>query len=124
LQKLFFHGILVTMMTIQRTVTIPADRRLYLELPEAVPSGKFDLRLVFTPAQATRKRQPEDFAHLLRDSPKTVKEAIAEAQRKTAERLENPEMDSMRKYAGCLKDSLAFEGDPVEIQRRMRDEWD
>jgi hypothetical protein len=33
-------------------------------------------------------------------------------------------MDSMKKYAGCLKDSLIFEGDPVAIQRKMRDEWD
>lgn len=24
---------------------------------------------------------------------------------------------------GALKDSKAFEGDPVEIQRRLRDEW-
>jgi hypothetical protein len=27
------------------------------------------------------------------------------------------------KYYGVLKDSKAFEGDPVEIQRTMRDEW-
>lgn len=25
---------------------------------------------------------------------------------------------------GALKDSKAFQGDPVEIQRAMRDEWD
>jgi hypothetical protein len=110
------------MMTIQQTIDIPADRWLHLELPKTVPSGKFELRLIFTPLQAARKRQPEDFAHLLRDSPKTIEEAIAEARRKTVERLENPAMDSMKKYAGCLKDSSAFEGDPVEIQRRMRDE--
>ena len=31
---------------------------------------------------------------------------------------------SMRDYEGCLKDSEAFKGDPVEIQRKMRAEWD
>jgi hypothetical protein len=27
-------------------------------------------------------------------------------------------------FVGVLKDSPVFEGDPVEIQRRMRAEWD
>ncbi|MDR3335923.1 MAG: hypothetical protein LBT16_01850, partial [Treponema sp.] len=108
----------------QQTVDIPADRRLFLVLPDTVPSGKTNLTLTFTPAQSSPEQGPGDFAYLLRDSPKTVKEAIAEAKRKTAERLENPEKDSMKKYAGCLKDSPVFEGDPVEIQRKMRDEWD
>jgi hypothetical protein len=122
------------MMSIQQTIDIPADRRLYLELPESVPSGKCDLRLIFTPSLSSRERsadersagerQTVDFAHLLRNSPKTVQEAIAQAKRKTTERQENPEMDSMIKYAGCLKNSPIFEGDPIEIQRRMRDEWD
>lgn len=31
---------------------------------------------------------------------------------------------SMRDYEGCLKDSKAFAGDPVEIQRKLRAEWD
>lgn len=29
-----------------------------------------------------------------------------------------------RKFAGKLKTSSAFEGDPVNIQQEMRDEWD
>jgi predicted DNA-binding antitoxin AbrB/MazE fold protein len=33
------------------------------------------------------------------------------------------ETKDWRKFAGALKDSTAFEGDPVEIQRAMRDEW-
>jgi len=28
-----------------------------------------------------------------------------------------------RKFAGMLKESSAFSGDPVDIQREMRDEW-
>ena len=27
-------------------------------------------------------------------------------------------------YLGLLKDSLTFKGDPVEIQRQLRNEWD
>lgn len=27
-------------------------------------------------------------------------------------------------YLGLLKDSPTFKGDPVEIQRQLRDEWD
>jgi hypothetical protein len=30
-------------------------------------------------------------------------------------RLANPEMDSMKKYAGCLKGSKVFDGDPVTV---------
>ena len=29
-----------------------------------------------------------------------------------------------RSFIGALKDSACFNGDPVEIQRKMRDEWD
>ena len=31
--------------------------------------------------------------------------------------------DSSRVYAGCLKGKHIFKGDPVAIQRKMRDEW-
>jgi hypothetical protein len=34
------------------------------------------------------------------------------------------QMRNIMKYYGCLKDSPAFEGDPVEIQHQMRSEWD
>ncbi|MDR2246447.1 MAG: hypothetical protein LBE17_07245 [Treponema sp.] len=34
------------------------------------------------------------------------------------------QMRHIMKFYGCLKDSPAFEGDPVEIQRQMRAEWD
>ena len=30
---------------------------------------------------------------------------------------------SIRHLAGCLADSVTFAGDPVELQRAMRDEW-
>ena len=31
---------------------------------------------------------------------------------------------SFDEFYGCLKDFKTFEGDPVEIQRKMRAEWD
>jgi hypothetical protein len=31
--------------------------------------------------------------------------------------------DSLGDLYGCLKNSSTFAGDPVEIQRKMRDEW-
>jgi hypothetical protein len=34
------------------------------------------------------------------------------------------QMRHIMKFYGCLKDSKVFEGDPVEIQRQMRAEWD
>jgi inorganic pyrophosphatase len=34
------------------------------------------------------------------------------------------QMRHIMKFYGCLKNSQVFEGDPVEIQRQMRTEWD
>jgi hypothetical protein len=34
------------------------------------------------------------------------------------------QMRNIMRFYGCLKDSPVFEGDPVEIQRQMRSEWD
>lgn len=31
---------------------------------------------------------------------------------------------TMGEFLGALKGSRAFEGNPVEIQRKLRDEWD
>jgi hypothetical protein len=111
------------MMTIQQTIDIPADRWLHLELPKTVPSGKFDLRLIFTPAQSIRERQSGGFAHLLRDSPKTVKEAIAEARQKTAERIASGR-EPFEESRELLNGRRLFDGvDGVEYQRKIRDEW-
>jgi hypothetical protein len=35
-------------MTFQQTVTIPADRRLYLDLPRDTPTGEAEVKLVIT----------------------------------------------------------------------------
>jgi hypothetical protein len=54
---------------------------------------------------------------------KSIEECIRDAKVKTTQRLADPANDSILKYGGCLKDSHIFDGDSVEIQRRMRDEW-
>jgi len=36
---------------------------------------------------------------------------------------EAPQPTTLNDFAGILKDSPTFKGDPVEIQRKMRDEW-
>jgi hypothetical protein len=53
---------------------------------------------------------------------------LAEAKAVIAERIrrkENGETieDSSSKFAGCLNGKNIFKGDPVEIQRKLRDEW-
>ena len=35
-------------MIIEQTVTIPADRRIYLDLPHELPMGKAKVQLIFT----------------------------------------------------------------------------
>lgn len=88
---------LVDMMTtIQQTVTIPANGRLHLDfsLPKNIPEGTADIKVLINPTA----RKQRGFSLFRR---KTV-------------------MD----FYGCLKDSPAFAGvDPVEYQRKLRDEW-
>lgn len=40
-----------------------------------------------------------------------------------ARRLREPLADDAGSFIGRLRDSPNFNGDPVEVQRRMRDEW-
>jgi hypothetical protein len=105
------------MITIQQTVDIPADRRLSLELPESVPSGKSSITLIFAPVQEVPRKHYNPPLGL-----EEAKAVIAERIR----RRENGEVceNSSRKYAGCLKGKNIFKGDPVEIQRKMRNDWD
>jgi len=37
--------------------------------------------------------------------------------------LEVSQPTTLEDFTGILKDSKTFKGDPVEIQRKMRDEW-
>jgi hypothetical protein len=79
-------------MTLQQTVTIPADRRLHLDfdLPETASIGT---------------------ATVILDFP-TVPQSGPQPHRRPFEGL-----------FGCTKDSGVWEGDGVEIIRKLRDEW-
>ncbi|GMO11297.1 MAG: hypothetical protein Ta2A_19500 [Treponemataceae bacterium] len=83
-------------MTIEQTVEIPASRRLTLDfaLPKSVPQGSAKIKVLI---DSTEKKQSR----------------FSLFRRKTV-------MD----FFGRLKDSPAFANiDPVEYQRKLRDEW-
>jgi hypothetical protein len=46
----FVYAIFRSMITLERKITVPADRRVIFDLPETVPEGKTSVVLVF-PAQ-------------------------------------------------------------------------
>jgi hypothetical protein len=83
------------MMTLQKTVEIPADHRLLLklDLPVSLPDGLADITLKIRPKMVKKWRLPFF--------------------RRT----------SIMDFYGCLKDSETFAGDSMDIQRKMRDEW-
>jgi hypothetical protein len=112
-------------MTIEQTIEIPASRNVHFDvaLPETVPVGTSHLRLVFmpTPAEAAKWEAPvaPPPAKKQHNNPPLDHHdafiALAWGSRPH---------DSSRTYAGCLKGKGIFKGDPVEIQRKMRDEWE
>lgn len=77
------------MDTFKQTVTIPANRRLQLDLPlpDSFPAGEAEMLVVLSPAR--EKKPPSSIHHL----------------------------------AGSLAHSTSFAGDPVMLQKAMRDEW-
>lgn len=80
------------MTTVNKSMDIPADRRIQLDLilPPDLPIGKADISVTTTPApEVSAEPKPRPFAGL----------------------------------AGSLQNSGLFEGDSVEIQRKMRNEW-
>ena len=47
-----------------------------------------------------------------------------EALKISAQKASDPASVHASRYFGCLKNSKAFAGDPLEIQRELRAEWD
>ncbi|MHC6204518.1 hypothetical protein ACYULU_15165 [Breznakiellaceae bacterium SP9] len=92
-------------MTIEQIVEIPSGRRLTIEVPSEIPAGR--VRLTFSPET---KASDNGFPIPL----------ISWFQKRREERFRRAVME----FAGCLKDSPAFAGDPVAIFRGERDEWD
>jgi len=81
------------MITIEQKVHVTADRKISLVLPPDVPEGDMDIVVVLSP-----------------DSVLGQIEA-------------GPERKTLLDFLGVLKQSRNFTGNPVEIQRRIRDEW-
>ena len=52
------------MNTIQQTVTIPADRRLQLDLPDNIPVGLADMVLVISPKREKEVKTARAVLHL------------------------------------------------------------
>jgi hypothetical protein len=95
------------MLTIRKTVDIPADRRLSFELPQSVPRGQATVLLTLVEGSGSVT-------------------AIDGFQRQAAEKKANRKAEDKRPFEGlygCLKDSKAFEGDPAELVKKWRDEW-
>jgi hypothetical protein len=123
------------MITIQQTVDIPANRRLIVDIPLDVPTGKTSVVLIFSQVERSEaadmdtinrnaERLNSETLDVLSHTFPTIEEIKAEAARKGAKRaaaIKATGIDPLQKYCGCLKD--VFDEDGVVIQRRMRDEW-
>jgi hypothetical protein len=114
------HATIIDMMTtIRKTVDIPTDRHLSFDLPETVPVGKATMVLYLIEEDAPGSGKQTD--KVAAPFP-TMEELKAEAARKTAQRKAEGRSPFESLY-GCLKDSPAFSGDPVELVKEWRDEW-
>jgi len=94
-------------MTVEQIVEIPANRRIALEVPRAVPIGKTILS--FTPVSAPRTADV---------SPRTT----AEARQMAAAKAADPNRKPFSRHFGTLSPDAY--GDGVAYQRAIRDEWD
>jgi hypothetical protein len=54
----------------------------------------------------------------------SVEDALKEGARRAHAEKADPTLRSLSKFHGVLKNSQVWNGDAVEIIRRMRDEWD
>ena len=108
-------------MIIEQIVEIPPSRRLTIEVPRDIPAGRTILTFRTAPAVETEKPQWAPEPPLPRVH--TLEEAIAQAEAQAARRRADPSIPLFNGMWGCLKDSKTFDGDPVAIQRPMRNEW-
>lgn len=86
------------MPTIEKTIEVPENRRLEIDLPDDMPTGS--VKMVLTLLPSTAEELP-------------MSEAELEARRKV-----------IRSAAGIFKDNPAFARGGPAIQRELRDEWD
>jgi hypothetical protein len=115
--SLFWYAVT---MTIQQTIEIPADRRVYFDLPRTIPAGAAKFKLIITPKRAAH---PEPIApvHICH----TLDEVRSDAARKSAPEAREEFRRVMQETHGALEHSKAW-GQDVDVVaeiRRMRDEW-
>ena len=91
-------------MTIERTIEVPINRWITLEVPPEIPAGK--AIIAFTPAPKSGS------------IPRTAEEALTIA----AELAADPNRKPISRHFG--KHKGIFGGDGVAYQRAIRDEWD
>ena len=101
-------------MIIERTVDIPADRRIFLDLPEVSSASK--ITVIFEADDTSAQILPFDAAF----------PAIEELKQQAADKTARRKADGRKPFeglCGVLEHSRALTGDPVEIVRAWRDEW-
>ena len=85
-------------MTIEQTVEIPADRRIFLDVPAAIPAGRVTI------------------AFIADDEEQRIRNAL----KRSYHAAENREP-----LSACIGSHPGFfGGDGVAYQRKLRDEWD
>jgi len=110
------------MTMIQQMVTIPPDRRLYLELPNTAPLGRVEIAIVFNSPQDRAAGRPDPAVFGGSFPP------LADCEKEAAEKLARRQAQGRGVFDGaaeCLKDAPPFFGgiDGVTYQRKLRDEW-
>jgi hypothetical protein len=115
-----FSGTIKRMIVMQETVTIPADRGLFLKLPEYVPPGKATITVSVT--ETVESGVPAVHKVLEETQSPSLEDLKQQAAEKTARRKAGGKNPFEGLY-GVFKDSKTFAGDPVEIVKKWREEW-
>jgi hypothetical protein len=105
-------------MTVEQTIDIPVSRKLYLDLPETVPSGRTKLVLNFESLPPQAVVPPE------RKLSPALQGVLKETAEKRAWRLAHPE-DFEARMKQIREGGPLFGGiDGLEYQRNVRSEWE
>ncbi|GMO68109.1 MAG: hypothetical protein Ta2A_16220 [Treponemataceae bacterium] len=100
------------MLTIQQTVTIPADRRIVFDLPDTVPSGKSYVTVTFSPTEVQN------------DSAFPSAEALEIEASQKAAAAETNGSDPLVAWRDSLNGEKVFDGiDGLLYQKKIRGEW-
>jgi hypothetical protein len=113
-------------MVVQQTIEIPADRRVYLDIPPGFPLGKARIEITDIPAEQEFAEYKKDSAEQFPgngDDPRTIVEAKEQAARRAAAEQAGISRNPFEGLFGSLKDSPHFGRSGLEIQRELRSEW-